>query len=62
MSLSPHTAIPITHKYADVRPRWLRSPMESWVQLALAHGYVSPRTMKARGLVQSMVSTRDGRD
>ena len=36
--------------------------MESWVQLPPAHGYTSPRTMKVRGLVQSMVSTNDGRD
>ena len=36
--------------------------MESWVQLPPAHGYASPRTMKVRGLVQSMVSTCDGRD
>ena len=36
--------------------------MESWVQLPPAHGYASPRTMKVRGLVQSMVSTSDGRD
>ena len=64
MSLSPHMAIPITHKYAGVRPRapWLESPMESWVQLPAAHGYASPRTMKVRGLVQLMVSTSDGRD
>ena len=63
MSLSPHTAIPITHKYAGVRPHapWLRSPMGSWVQLPPAHGYASPRTMKVRGLVQLIVSTSDGR-
>ena len=36
--------------------------MESWVQLPRAHGYASPCTMKVRGLVQSMVSTSDGRD
>ena len=36
--------------------------MESPVQLPPAHGYASPRTMKVRGLVQSMVSTTDGRD
>ena len=36
--------------------------MESWVQLPPAHGYASPRTMKVSGLVQSMVSTSDGRD
>ena len=36
--------------------------MESWIQLPPAHGYASPRTMKVRGLVQSMVSTSDGRD
>ena len=36
--------------------------MESWVQLPPAHGYASPRTMKVRGLVQSIVSTSDGRD
>ena len=36
--------------------------MDSWVQLPPAHGYASPRTMKVRGLVQSMVSTSDARD
>ena len=36
--------------------------MESWVQLPPAHGYTASRTMKVRGLVQSMVSTSDGRD
>ena len=36
--------------------------MESWVQLPPAQGYASPRTMKVRGLVLSMVSTSDGRD
>ena len=36
--------------------------MESCVQLPPAHGYASPHTMKVRGLVQSMVSTSDGRD
>ena len=36
--------------------------MESWVQLPPARGYASPRTMKVRVLVQSMVSTSDGRD
>ena len=36
--------------------------MESWVQLPPVHGYASPRTMMVRRLVQSMVSTSDGRD
>ena len=36
--------------------------MESWVQLPPAHGCAFPRTMKVRGLVQSMVSTSDGHD
>ena len=31
--------------------------MYSWVQPPAAHGYASPRTMKVRGLVQSMWST-----
>ena len=36
--------------------------MESWVQLLPAHGYTFPRTIKVRGLVQSIVSTSDARD
>ena len=36
--------------------------MGSWDQLPPAHRYTSPHTMKVRGLVQSMVSTSDGRD
>ena len=60
MSLSPHTAIPITHKYAGERPRapWLRSPTESWVQLPPAHRCATPRTRNLRGRNQSKASAR----
>ena len=64
MSLSPHTAIPISHNDAGVRPvpRWLTDQMERLVQLQPAHGYASPRTMKVRGVVHSMLCTSEGRD
>ena len=54
MSLPPHTAIPIPHKYTDLQAcmPWLRSPMESWVQLPPAHAYASPHMTKVRGVVQ----------
>ena len=36
--------------------------MESWVQLPPVKGYASPRTIKVRGLVQSMISTSNACD
>ena len=64
ISLSPVTAIPMTHRKAGVRAfsPWFNSPTDSFDQLPPGQGYPSPRTTRVRGRVQSIDWHRTRRD